>query len=245
LAKRAAALWGILNGVDYDDWQTTRNPHLKAPYSLKDLAGKQANKLALQEELGLAAEPRVPLFGSVTRLVEQKGVDLTLAALEELLPRTPMQFAMLGCGDPRFEHAFEDLARRYPRRVAVQLGYHNGLSHRIEAGSDFYLMPSRFEPCGLNQLYSLRYGCIPIVRSVGGLADSIVDLTESEAEATGIKFGEATAAALAHAIQKALCLFEEPELMRHFQRNGMARDFSNQKSAQAYSGLYAELQKRT
>jgi starch synthase len=241
LAKRAASLTGILNGVDYDEWQTTRNPHLKAPYSLRNLAGKGANKRALQEELGLAKDPLAPLFGSVTRLVEQKGVDLTLAALEELLPQTNLQYAMLGSGDPRFEHAFEHLARRYPGRVAVQLGYNNGLSHRIEAGSDFYIMPSRFEPCGLNQLYSLRYGSIPIVRAVGGLADSVVDLTQSEADATGIKFGEATTAALAHAVRKALCLYEEPELVKHFQRNGMALDFSNLRSAMAYAGLYADL----
>jgi starch synthase len=241
LVKRGAALSGILNGVDYEEWQTFRNPHLKAPYSLKSLAGKRANKLALQEELGLAPDPNAPLFGSVTRLVEQKGVDLTLAALEELLPRTSLQYAMLGSGDPRFEHAYEDLARRHPGHVAVQFGYHNGLAHRIEAGSDFYLMPSRFEPCGLNQLYSLRYGSIPIVRSVGGLADSVVDLTESEEHATGIKFSEANGAALAHAIRKALCLYDEPDLMKHFQRNGMTLDYSNCRSAKAYSELYERL----
>jgi starch synthase len=237
LRCRQSVLHGILNGVDYEEWTTSRNPYLAADYGLEHLEGKTANKLALQKELGLEIAPDQPLFGSVTRLVEQKGVDLMLGALEEMIDDR-MQFALLGSGDPGYEQQFKDLTARYPGKVAVRIGYDNRLAHRIEAASDFYLMPSRFEPCGLNQLYSLRYGAIPIVRAVGGLDDSVVDINESEARANGIKFCEPTVAALAHGIRKALALHEVPELMSHYRHNGMSADFSCQGTAQHYLKLY-------
>jgi len=177
LRARQTSLFGILNGVDYDEWNTTQNKHLTAAYSIEAMDGKAADKAALQAEMGLPIAPDLPLFGSITRLADQKGVDIQLGALEEMLA-APMQFCLLGSGSPEFEQGYHNLARRHPGKVAIRLGYNQGLSHRIEAGCDFFLMPSKFEPCGLNQLYSQRYGTIPIVRVTGGLDDTVVDLTE-------------------------------------------------------------------
>jgi starch synthase len=211
-----------------------------ASYGADQLEGKAVSKVALQRELNLNIAPDQPLFGSVTRLVDQKGVDLVLGAMEELL-NDQMQFVLIGSGRPEYERSFKTLASRHRGKVAVRIGYDTGLSHRIEAASDFFLMPSRFEPCGLNQLYSLRYGSIPVVRAVGGLDDSVVDINESEEEANGIKFHEATVAALAHSIRKALALYAVPELMAHYQRNGMAADFSCMGTAKEYAALYTQL----
>ncbi len=240
LQQRATALTGILNGVDYDEWQTHDNRFLTAPYDLQDLAGKQANKLALQRELGLPPDADVPVFGSVTRLVHQKGVDITLGALEEMLAGE-MQFVLLGSGLPEFQDAFLALAERHPLKTAVRLGYNHGLSHRIEAGCDFFLMPSRFEPCGLNQMYSLRYGTIPVVRATGGLIDSVMDVRDDAEAANGIKFHEYSDAALVKAIRKAQALFREPDLRLHYQQNGMAADFSWARSAARYGDIYQSL----
>jgi starch synthase len=225
LRSRQKSLFGILNGVDYEEWNTTDNSHLPYPYSVRSLGGKIKDKLELQKELGLPMAANVPMFGSVTRLADQKGLDIQIAALEEMLS-TNMQFALLGSGAPVFEKAYQELAARYPTKVAARIGFDQGLSHRIEAGSDFYLMPSKFEPCGLNQMYSLRYGTIPIVRVTGGLDDSVVDIAEDREHATGIKFEEYSARALAKAMRKALVLYGEPKLLRHYQRNAMKADFS-------------------
>ena len=240
LRRRQSQLSGILNGVDYDEWSTLNNPFLKHAYSVEDLSGKSANKLALQEELGLPVNEKIPLFGSVNRLVDQKGVDIQLAALEEALAGE-MQFILLGSGDPRYEQGYRELAHRHPTKVAVRIGHDQGLSHRIEAGSDFFILPSRFEPCGLNQMYSLRYGTVPIVRATGGLDDTVIDLTENAASANGIKFTEFSPAALGKGLRKALALYAEPELHRHYQRNGMAADFSWARTARVYADLYQKI----
>ena len=240
LRRRQSQLSGILNGVDYDEWSTLNNPFLKHAYSVEDLSGKRANKLALQEELGLPVNEKIPLFGSVNRLVDQKGVDIQLAALEEALAGE-MQFILLGSGDPRYEQGYRELAHRHPTKVAVRIGHDQGLSHRIEAGSDFFILPSRFEPCGLNQMYSLRYGTVPIVRATGGLDDTVIDLTENAASANGIKFTEFSPAALGKGLRKALALYAEPELHRHYQRNGMAADFSWARTARVYADLYQKI----
>jgi starch synthase len=237
LRQRQDSIFGILNGVDYDEWKTENNPHLKHNYSAADLTGKFSNKLDLQLELGLPKNLRVPLFGSITRLVDQKGVDLLLGALEEMLSAS-MQFVMLGSGAPVYEKAFTQLAARHPNKVAVRIGYDHGLSHRIEAGSDFFLMPSRYEPSGLNQMYSLRYATIPIVRTTGGLDDSITDISVDLHEANGIKFTEYSVRALAKAIRKALVLYEHPGLMQHYQKNAMSADFSWAKTAAEYLKVY-------
>lgn len=237
LRNRQASLFGILNGVDYSEWNTTNNPCLKHPYSANDLSGKAANKLELQKELGLPQEAAVPLFGNIGRMVEQKGVDILLSALPEVL-QANIQFVQLGTGAPAFERAFKELARKFPQRAAVTVGFDECFSHRIEAGCDFFLMPSLFEPCGLNQMYSLRYGTIPIVRATGGLDDTVIDIREDSERADGIKFQEYSGQALAKAIRKGLALYETPELLHRFRLNGMAADFSWNRTASEFLSVY-------
>jgi starch synthase len=238
LRRRQDRLLGILNGVDYDEWNPAKDSFLEHPYSLTRLAGKTANKLALQNELGLPENEKCPLFGTIARLAEQKGVDIQLGALEEMLS-AQMQFVLLGSGSPAFEQGYQNLARRFPARVAVRLGYDEKLAHRIEAACDFFLMPSRFEPSGLNQMYSLRYGAIPIVRATGGLDDSVIDFAENNARANGIKFREYSARALAKAIRKALAIYERPYLLRLYRINGMKADFSWDRAVGEYLKVYS------
>jgi starch synthase len=240
LGSRRHLLTGILNGVDYDEWKTTGNPHLSHAYSRQNLEGKTSNKLDLQRSLGLVQRIDTPLFGSVTRLVDQKGVDLMADAVEAHIG-SGMQFVMLGSGQPVFEAVFTHLAQRHPSQAAVRIGYDHSLSHRIEAGCDFFLMPSRFEPCGLNQMYSQRYGTIPIVRATGGLDDSVVDIRENPAKADGIKFHECSSAALTKAMQKAMTLFQDPDMLPFYRRNAMAADFSWHKTAAKYLDVYKRM----
>jgi starch synthase len=237
LRQRNSSLVGILNGVDYEEWNTISDPYLKHPYAASDLSGKAANKLELQEEFGLPVDAGVPLFGNIGRLAEQKGVEIMLGALEEMLS-TRLQFVAVGSGGPTFQRAYLDLARRHPSQVGVRIGFDEGLSHRIEAGCDFFLMPSRFEPCGLNQMYGLRYGTIPIVRTTGGLDDTVIDIREDLQKANGIKFIEYAASALAKGIRKALALYEEPELFHRFRTNAMAADFSWNRTVTEYVKAY-------
>ncbi len=237
LRAREGDLVGILNGVDYSEWKTRNNPFLPVGYSVEDLAGKSALKAALQKEMGLPARDDVPLFGTVGRLAEQKGIDIQVAALEEMLA-SDMQFVLLGSGQPEYEAAVRELAERHPEKVAARIGYDHALAHRIEAGIDFFIMPSKFEPCGLNQMYSLHYGTIPIVRVTGGLDDSVVDITEDEKLADGIKFQEYSGRALAKAIRKALVLFSHPELLQHYRVNGMTQDFSWEHTSAEYVKVY-------
>ena len=237
LRRRQGALFGILNGVDYDEWNTTANPLIHHPYSARELKGKTANKMDLQQELGLPVDETIPVFSNITRLADQKGVDIQLGALEEMLS-TRMQFVLLGSGWDGYESAYQHLARRHPGKTAVRIGFNQGLSHRIEAGSDFFLMPSKFEPCGLNQMYSLRYGTVPIVRITGGLDDTVVDITEDRRRADGIKFAEYSARALAKGMRKALALYQSPKLLRSYQRNGMKMDFSWDRAVGKYEEVY-------
>jgi starch synthase len=239
LRHRRNVLSGILNGVDYEEWNTKHNPHLKNPYSASDLSGKAADKAELQTELGLRVDPNVPLFGSIGRLVEQKGVDILIGALEEML-QADLQVALLGTGAPFFQSACMDLARRHPEKMHAHVGFEEGLSHRIEAGSDFFLMPSRFEPCGLNQMYSLRYATIPIVHRTGGLDDSVVDIRDNAHRADGIKFDEYSSPALVKAMQKGLALYREPHLLAHFRKNAVAADFSWDRTAAEYVKVYEQ-----
>jgi len=237
LRKRQPVLAGILNGVDYYEWNTSENPYLKHSFSVENLDGKQDEKCSLQREMGLPVAAKVPIFANITRLADQKGVDIQLSALEEMLS-ADIQFMLLGSGSTKFENAYKKLAARHPEKVSVRLGFDQGLSHRIEAGADFYLMPSKFEPCGLNQMYSLRYGTVPIVRITGGLDDSVTDISENVDEANGIKFMQYSARALAKAMRKALVIFEEPDLLEFYRVNGMRRDFSWDRTAQEYEAWY-------
>jgi starch synthase len=242
LRKRRDRFWGILNGVDYEEWNPARDPFLENHFSPGRLAGKAANKLALQKEMGLPPAKDIPLFGTISRLAEQKGVDIQLGALEEMLS-ADIQFVLLGSGSTAYERGYHELARRFPDKVAVQVGYDEELAHRIEAGCDFYLMPSRFEPSGLNQMYSLRYGAVPVVRATGGLDDSVVDLAENPESANGIKFREYSARALAKAIRKALAIYGQPELLRRYRRNAMKADFSWERTVGEYLKVYQAVKK--
>ncbi len=237
LRARQGVLTGILNGVDYEEWNTTKNIHLHHHYSPRSLKKKALNKRELQHELGLPVDENIPMFGTVTRLVDQKGVDIILGALEEMLACN-LQFVLLGSGDPEIQRAFLSLERRFPKKVCMRIGYDLALSHRIEAGIDFFLMPSRFEPCGLNQMYSLRYGTIPIVRRTGGLDDTVVDLTENAKKANGIKFSEFSMPALGKAIKKALVLFETRDLFDAMRVNAMTADFSWKRTTEEYLTVY-------
>jgi len=243
LRKRKQSFSGILNGVDYEEWNPAEDAFLDAHFSATRPAGKAVDKSALQREMGLLENKSVPLFGTISRLAEQKGVDIQLGALEEMLS-TDMQFVLLGSGSTAYERGYQELANRFPQKVAVRVGYDEGLAHRIEAGCDFYLMPSRFEPSGLNQMYSLRYGTVPIVRATGGLDDSVIDLTEDAESANGIKFREYSARALAKAIRKALAVYQEPELMRRYRRNGMKADFSWDRTVGEYLKVYETIKSR-
>jgi starch synthase len=237
LRQRQNSLVGILNGVDYDEWNTDDNPYLPHSYSVRKLAGKTKTKTDLQAEFGLPVRRDVPIFTSITRLAEQKGVDIQLGALEEMLS-ADMQFMLLGSGSPAYETAYRALQKRYPSKVAVRIGFNNALAHHMEAGADFFLMPSQYEPCGLNQMYSLRYGTIPIVRVTGGLDDSVVDVTETADRANGIKFNEYSVRALAKAIRKALVLYEHKDLVQRYRGNGMRADFSWDRTAKEYVKAY-------
>jgi starch synthase len=237
LRRRRDRLFGILNGVDYGDWNTTKNPLLHKAYSATRLAGKKHNKLEMQKFFGLPVDESIPLFGTITRLAEQKGVDIQLGALAEMLSAR-MQFVLLGSGSPDYEKGYHTLARRFPTQVGVRIGYDERLSHNIEAACDFYLMPSQFEPCGLNQMYSLRYGTIPIVRATGGLDDSVIDYSQDPKTANGIKFNEYSPHALAKAIRKALALYEEPVLFRRYRQNAMKADFSWEKTVAEYVRVF-------
>lgn len=230
-------LVGILNGVDYEEWNTENNPYIHTPYSAADLTGKTKCKAALQREFGLTVSPLTALFGTVTRLVEQKGMDIQLGALEEML-EGEMQFVLLGSGSTAYESAFRRLASRFPRKVGLHLGYDHGLAHRIESGCDFYLMPSRFEPCGLNQMYSLRYGAIPVVRRTGGLDDSVQDASDDLTGPNGVKFSEYSARALARAIRKALAIHHDPNLEDWYRVNGMQANYSWDWAVTAYLKTY-------
>ena len=239
LRHRAADLTGILNGIDAAEWDPARDPYLPARFSAGDLAGKVVCKAGLQRELGLPVRPEVPLVGMVGRLAEQKGIDLVAAALPRLVGQD-VQLAVLGSGDRGLESVFLRASRERPERVAARIGFDEGLAHRIEAGADLFLMPSRFEPCGLNQLYSLRYGTVPVVRAVGGLEDTVEDCT-APGSGTGFKFREYTAEALMAAVARALEAFRDRAGWRGIVARGMAQDFSWDRSARSYEELYQQL----
>lgn len=246
LRERRACLTGILNGIDDVCWDPARDKHLPARYDRDDLSGKAVCKTALQRELGLEGGGAAPLLGLVSRLVTQKGIDLILTALPGLLERG-CQLAVLGRGDTALEAGLRRAAAAHPGRVGLRLDFDEGLAHRIEAGADLFLMPSRFEPCGLNQMYSQRYGTPPVVHRSGGLADSVTDATPAAlagGNATGFVFAPVSAPALLSAVDRALALFREPHGWRRLQRAGMARDFGWRRGAEAYLDVYGRALRR-
>ena len=246
IRARGAQVSGILNGVDGTVWNPAGDALIAALYSDMSLSGKASCKSALQRELGLAEDATAPLFAVVSRLTSQKGLDLVLDALPALLagPVTGgAQLAVLGNGDPALEAAFAKAEAAHRGRVASRLLYDENLAHRIIAGADAILVPSRFEPCGLTQLYALRYGTVPVVRRVGGLADTVVDadpLAIQNDQATGFMFGPATSVALAQTLDRAVKAWRQPTLWRQLMRRGMAQNFSWDASASQYMALYQE-----
>ena len=242
LRDRGSALSGILNGVDYSVWNP-EDPEIAKPYNAQDLGGKLECKRALQSEFGLDHGAGGPLFAVVSRLTSQKGMDLLLAAMPELL-REGAQLVVLGSGEGDLEAGFRYAASANPQNVAVFVGYDEAMSHRIMAGADVLLVPSRFEPCGLTQLYALRYGTLPLVRRVGGLADTVVDVTPetlNSDRATGFLFDEASRYALAERIRNAVALYHDHDAWQRVQRRGMAQDYSWDDSAANYESLYRSL----
>lgn len=242
--RRAADLYGILNGVDYEEWNPETDPYLVANYTADNLQGKALCKADLQRRFQLPRRPEVPLFGLVSRLVEQKGVDILAGALHRLLT-LDLQFVLLGNGEPWTHFFFGDIARQYPEQFACRIGYDNALAHQIEAGADFFVMPSRFEPCGLNQMYSLRYGTPPIVRATGGLDDSVENFNEARHSGTGFKFYDLTPEALFDTIGWATYTYGHNRAgLASLIRNGMAQRFTWEGAAERYLELYREAIRR-
>ncbi|MGZ4954409.1 MAG: glycogen synthase GlgA [Methylobacter sp.] len=243
LSYRKDFLSGIINGIDTDHWNPETDVNISQTFNRLSINKKLLNKTALQEKLSLPVDKNIPVFGLISRLVEQKGIDLILDCLPEMLDH-PLQFVLLGSGSKGFEQRLHNFAESHPDKISITIGYDETLAHLIEAGADIFLMPSRFEPCGLNQIYSQRYGTIPIVRKTGGLADTVIDTvpeTLNNHTATGFVFNEASAGTLMEAIKRSLILYNHPKTWKQLQTNGMQKDYSWSKSAQQYMTLYSHL----
>ncbi|MCC6145066.1 MAG: glycogen synthase, partial [Candidatus Hydrogenedentes bacterium] len=241
LRSRSADLTGILNGIDYSVWSPAQDSHIAQKFSVDDLSGKKACKADLQRTMNLP-EADVPVFSVVSRLFWQKGIDLIVDALERLM-EFDLQLIVLGTGEPSLENHLLGAAQRYPQKLGLALKFDVGLSHKIQAGSDFFLMPSRYEPCGLTQMYSLAYGSVPIVRRTGGLADSVRDINKvnlRRGTANGISFVPRTSAAVVRSVQRAMELYFEPDLLERLRKRGMQEDFSWDRSSRAYAALYRQ-----
>jgi starch synthase len=238
LRGRAGDLFGIVNGIDPEEWNPATDPHLPSRFSASDLGGKVVCKAKLQKEAGLPVRADVPLFGLVARLVPQKGIDVLAHALDRILD-LGVQLILLGTGDPEAESFFARVADERGDQFRAWLQFHNGRAHRIEAGCDFFLMPSRFEPCGLNQLYSLAYGTLPIVRATGGLADTVRGYDEATGRGTGFSFHDLTPGALFDTVGWAVSTwYDRPQHIRQMRLEAMAEDFSWQHAAAEYERLY-------
>ena len=243
LTRRRDVLVGILNGIDTDAWDPESDPYIERYYNAGRLAAKEDNRKALRARMGLADQADVPLFGTVGRLTEQKGLDVLLQIAPELI-ELPAQLVVLGAGDAELQAGFAELARGHPGKIAVQIGFDEGLSHQIEAGADLFVMPSRYEPCGLNQLYSQRYGTPPVVHATGGLKDSVVDCnaeTLAAKTATGFVFSPLSPETLLAACRRGVETWRNKRVWRQLQKNGMARDFTWEASASRYLELYRGL----
>ena len=241
LRARGAAVVGILNGVDYQEWDPRTDRYLPRHYHSDRLEGKAELKRSLIARLSLEGGPRTALAGVVTRLAWQKGVDLLVRALPGLLATRDLTCVVLGSGEEHYERTLGELERAFPHRLAFHRGYNEELAHWIEAASDLFLMPSQYEPCGLNQMYSLRYGTVPVVRETGGLADSVQLYDPATGQGTGILFGDFREEALTTAVQAALDLYARPRHWRRMMRNGMAQNFSWEHQGAEYETLYSGL----
>jgi starch synthase len=236
--SRGDRLVGILNGVDYSAWNPEKDKLIAMKYSARDLSGKQVCKQDLLEAFELPREHATrPVVGIVSRFADQKGFDLIADRAHELM-RMDLVLVVLGTGDRKYEELFRALATAYPGRVGVKIAYDNALAHKIEAGADLFLMPSRYEPCGLNQIYSMKYGTVPVVRATGGLEDSVEQFNLEHGTGTGFKFGEYSSGAMLYAVRQALQHFVDEGIWRRIQLNGMAKDFSWNRPAAEYLRVY-------
>jgi starch synthase len=242
LARRADDVVGILNGIDTERWNPAADPFVPATFDASDLQGKTRAKRALLEAVGLMTDDRVlqrPVIGMVSRLTDQKGLDIFEAAVPELMT-LDATWVLLGSGEHRYEQLWRALPARHPDRVSATIGFDERLAHMIEAGADLFLMPSRFEPCGLNQMYSLRYGTVPVVHATGGLDDTVEDYDPLTGRGTGFKFGDYTAVGLVRTVRRALSVFQNSTAWRQIQQAGMRRDHSWDVSAREYVKVYRE-----
>jgi starch synthase len=242
LRTRAAVVSGILNGVDYAEWSPDTDPHIPAKFSPKDLKGKAADKAALMEAFGLdKSKAEAPILAMISRLADQKGFDLVAQVLPQLMAKGDARVVILGTGEEKYHRLLEKEAPKYPGKLGVKIAFNNQLAHLMEAGADMFLMPSRYEPCGLNQMYSLKYGTIPVVRATGGLKDTVIPVNRKTGKGTGFLFEEYTAEAFLKALHTALAAFEDRKLWAKIMQNAMAQDFSWKVSARAYLELYQKL----
>jgi len=239
--QRKADLVGILNGCNYGDWNPQTDSYLQHHFSAKTLAGKTKNKLQLQQQFDLPVNPQLPLFGMVSRFTDQKGFSLLLPALEAYLPKAEAQFVVVGSGDANIARQLQQLAGRFPDKLAVYEGYSEALSHQVQAGSDFFLVPSIFEPCGLTQMFSLAYGSLPVVRSVGGLKDTVQAYHEDPLTANGIRFNDANPQALQWALQEAVSLYQDQAEYQRVQQQAMQCRFEWSSAADQYLQLYQQM----
>ncbi|MGE5314114.1 MAG: glycogen synthase GlgA [Acidobacteriota bacterium] len=238
LQKHKAQLHGILNGVDYSIWNPETDEHIANRYDMKSLEGKSANKQELVEHFKLEYRENVPVIGMISRLADQKGFDLIKQAADEIL-KLDVQMVFLGSGEKKYHEFLEALRKKYPTKVGIEFGFHDELAHLIEAGTDMFLMPSQYEPCGLNQIYSLKYGTVPIVRATGGLDDTIQDVEGTNG--TGFKFKKYDCKELVRTVHRAVKTFADQKTWQKIQRNGMSKDFSWESSAKKYIALYRTL----
>ena len=246
IRARHDALTGILNGIDHDEWNPAGDPHLPAPFDAAHLSGKAEAKRALLEAFGFTITDALltrPVVGMVSRMVDQKGLDL-IAAVANELPTLPATFVIVGTGEPRYQDMWTALSRAFPERIRAFIGFDERRAHLVEGGADIFLMPSRFEPCGLNQMYSLRYGTVPVVRAVGGLVDTVRPYNPKNGQGTGFLFADYHPRAMMHALGNALSAFPNKKVWTRLQKNGMKADFSWDRSAGEYVKMYKRLRQR-
>jgi starch synthase len=240
IRERENDLFGILNGVDYQEWSPGSDPHIKKNYGPEDLRGKKICKDDLQEIYGLPVKASVPVIGMVSRLADQKGWDILGEVIEDFI-RRDLQLVILGSGEEKYQRMLTGLCSRHPKNIGVRIGFDNVVAHKIEAGADMFLMPSKYEPCGLNQIYSLKYGTIPIVRATGGLDDTIEDYNPLTGTGNGFKFSAYSGATLLEAVKRAIAVFSHEKAWNQLAANAMACDFSWGKSSVDYLALYRKL----
>lgn len=237
LKKRKDDLYGVINGIDYDDWNPLTDGYIKAKYSKENLSGKWECKKELLKIYGLTPSKEIPVIAVISRLADQKGFDLIADIIDDLM-KLNVQFVLLGTGEEKYNKLFEDIGKRYPAKAVIKIGFDNALAHKIEAGADMFLMPSRYEPCGLNQLYSFKYGTIPIVRATGGLNDTVQNYDPVKRTGNGFKFSEYSSNALFSTIKKAIEIYRDFSQWNRLIINAMSEDFSWDRSAREYVELY-------